>query len=119
METRIKNIKNDAGEAQDPLKKMRLEMSFIILGELCMYDLYGASCGQKRRTNYVFHVKNKQNKNNKGCQRAPEGARGPGTTILCSQNLKSIKMRHPTRLRAWGLRRILIDFNFWLKRTQG
>ena len=70
-EKRLKNIKNDAGEARDPFKKMRLENEFIVLGELCMYDLCGASCGQKRRTNYVFHVQNKQNK-----RRKQKGARG-------------------------------------------
>ena len=37
-----KNIKNDAGEARDPFKKMRLEKSCIILRELCIYDLCGA-----------------------------------------------------------------------------
>ena len=40
-----KNIKNDAGEAQDPFKKMRLEKSCIILRELCIYDVLGASFG--------------------------------------------------------------------------
>ena len=45
--TSKKHIKNDAGEARDPFKKMRLEKSCIILRELCIYDVLGASLGQK------------------------------------------------------------------------
>ena len=59
-----KNIKNDAGEAWDPFKKMRLEKSCRILRELCIYNVLGASLGQKHRKIIKQHLFSGQNNEN-------------------------------------------------------
>ena len=59
-----KHIKNDAGEARDPFKKMRLEKPCIILQELCIYDVLGGSFVQKHRKiikKQCFSQQNNQN----------------------------------------------------------
>ena len=52
-----KNHQNDAGEAQDPSRKMRQKSCFIQHLELLNSDLYGASYGNFTETIAAISVK--------------------------------------------------------------